>query len=34
SGRQVRLLSDEILRLGERLGADDEDGPHWPRTVP
>jgi len=34
SGRQVRLLSDEILRLGERLGADDNEGPHWPRTVP
>jgi len=41
-GRQVRLLSDEILRVGEALcdgapiGEQESDyaGGHWPRTLP
>jgi CRP/FNR family nitrogen fixation transcriptional regulator len=33
--RHVRLLSDQILRLGEGLCADDETvGRRWPRTLP
>jgi CRP/FNR family nitrogen fixation transcriptional regulator len=33
-GRQVRLLSDEILRVGEALCEGDEPGEHWLRTLP
>jgi CRP-like cAMP-binding protein len=33
-GRQVRLLSNDMLRLADGLCTDDEDGPHWPRTLP
>ena len=33
-GRQVRLLNNDMLRVAEGLRADDEDGPHWPRTLP
>ena len=29
-GREVRLLSREMLRVGEALRAEDEDGPPWP----
>jgi CRP/FNR family transcriptional regulator len=32
-GRQVRLLSDEILRLGEAHAIDGEAA-HWPTTLP
>jgi CRP/FNR family transcriptional regulator, nitrogen fixation regulation protein len=32
-GRQVRLLSDEILRLGEAHAIDGEAA-HWPMTLP
>lgn len=31
-GRQVLLLSKDLLRVAN--GADDDDGPHWPRTLP
>lgn len=36
TGRQVRLLSSEMLRVADGPGADDEDEdrPHWPRTLP
>jgi DNA-binding transcriptional regulator YhcF (GntR family) len=33
-GRQVRLLNNDMLRVAEDLRTDDEDGPHWPRTLP
>lgn len=32
-GRQVRLLSDEILRMGDGFCTDDDE-PHWARTLP
>ena len=34
TGRQVRLLSDEMLHVADGLRTDDEEGPHWPRTLP
>ncbi len=33
-GRQVRLLNDDMLHLADGLRADDEDAPHWSRTLP
>ena len=33
-GREVRLLSREMLRVDDALRADDEEGLHWPRTLP
>ena len=33
-GRQVRLLNDDMLHVADGLRADDEDAPHWPRTLP
>jgi CRP-like cAMP-binding protein len=33
-GRQVTLLNDQVLRIGEGLGDDDEAASHWPRIIP
>ena len=33
-GRQVRLLNNDIRRVADGLRSDDEDRPHWPRTMP
>jgi CRP-like cAMP-binding protein len=33
-GRQVRLLNNEIMRVADGLSSNDEDEPHWPRTLP
>ncbi|WP_068874862.1 MULTISPECIES: helix-turn-helix domain-containing protein [unclassified Phenylobacterium] len=34
SGRVVRLLDKEMLREDDASSADDDDGLHWPRTLP
>jgi CRP-like cAMP-binding protein len=33
-GREVRLIGREMLRIDDAFRGGDEDGPHWPRTLP